>query len=112
MYQDEKTPIKAGDVRSGDDVAIFLGFATAPTAISVEHLFGVVAAATPKAIRLRLDAVRGATRNLWLPRRALVHVSRDRIGVHARLARWWRPDDTQAIVLDACRHLGSLDVAS
>lgn len=101
---DEPTYIPAAEIADGESLSVLLATATAPTALTVEHLFGTVVDARPKALRVQFEARRGATRSLWLPRRALVRVERDRHGVHARLARWWRADDYQERVLAACRH--------
>lgn len=102
--------IKAAELVSGDALSIFIGAATAPNAVAVEHLFGTIMDARPKAIRLQLDAARGAPRSLWLPRRALTHLVRDQHGVRSTMARWWRPDERQARVVDTCRHIGMVSV--
>jgi hypothetical protein len=101
-------PIKAAELASGDSVSIFIGAAMAPNAVAVEHLFGTIMDARPKAIRLQLEATRGAARSLWLPRRALTHLVRDQHGVRSTMARWWKPDDRQARVVNSCRHVGTI----
>lgn len=108
MNTHSEQQIKATDLASGDSVSIFIGGATAPNAVAVEHLVGTIMDARPKAIRLQLEAVQGATRSLWLPRRALTHIKRDRYGVRSTMARWWKPDDRQARIVNACRHVGIL----
>lgn len=112
MHTDEQQSIKAADVAEGESVAILVDAATAPNAVAVEHLHGTVIECRPRAVCLALEAVRGSTRRLWLPRRALVKLRRDRFGVHGQLARWWTPDDYQARILDRCRHVGILTAAA
>ncbi len=94
--------IKAADLASGDAVAIFLGGSA--TAADV-RLVGRILDARPKAIRVQLEAARGAPRSLWLPRRALTHLVRDRQTVQSTMARWWRPDERQAGIVDACSEI-------
>ncbi len=69
-----------------------------------EQLVGQVAHATPRAVRVQLEAARGGTRPVWLPRRALVHLVRRGEAVRADLASWFRPDPDQARVLAECGH--------
>jgi len=97
--------IKAADVVSGDTVSILLTSFSVHNNAADEQLLGTVMDTTPKALRVQFEAVRGATRSMWLPRRALTHTMRDRTGVQSKLARWWRPDDRQAVVLDRCTHV-------
>lgn len=108
MHNEFSQSIKASELASGDSLAILIGSATAPNAVAVEHLFGTIVDTTPKAIRVQLEAVRGATRSLWLPRRALTHLVRDRQGIRSKMARWWSADDRQAGILNACRHVDVL----
>lgn len=103
--------LKASELASGDTLAILIGTATAPNAVAVEHLFGTIMDTTPQAVRVQLEAVRGATRSLWLPRRALTHLVRDRQGVRSKMARWWKADDRQERILSGCRHVGTVSVA-
>lgn len=102
--QRELTSIKSTEIAGGDELAVMLASHDAMDVLTVERLLGTVTDTTPKALRIQFEARRGATRSLWLPRRALVHVERDRVRVRARLARWWCPDDYQTRILDACRH--------
>ncbi len=97
--------IKSTDIEDGEYVSILVAGAAAASSVTTEHLFGTVMAATPKALRLQLEPVRGNPRSLWLPRRALTHVARDRAGVRSTIARWWKPDERQSSILRGCVHV-------
>lgn len=105
---DTDNKIKARDIVQGDHLSILTGALAAPSAVATQHVFGTVTATTPKALRVHLDAERGPPRGLWLPRRALTHLVRDRHGIRSKLGSWWQPNQFQARTLDACRHVAVL----
>lgn len=95
------TALPCSSVVRGDQLIIALPYEaidTQPTAA----IAGVVVGTTPKAIRLNLAAERGGSQSLWLPRRALTRLTRDKRGLRADLARWWRPDERQRGAVQAC----------
>lgn len=64
-----------------------------------------VAAASPKAIQIRITTSRGSRRRLWLPRRAITNTAQVKTGAVAVLAGWFKPNDIQAAILaDVLRH--------
>lgn len=101
--QNDSIPIKASAIALGETVSIRLKTGSGePEAF----LMGDIVASTPKAVRMQLIPHNGPGRRVWLPRRALTHLVRDRNGVQSAMARWWAPNEAQAPIIDACRHTG------
>lgn len=97
--------IRSTDLAEGDSIALLSDAPDNADTDEAGQFFGTVVEARPRSVRIELEAVRGATRRLWLPRRALVKLKRDRSGVRGQLARWWIPDDYQAGILNRCQHV-------
>jgi hypothetical protein len=88
-------------IANGDSLSVYMPPASQNAAGA--NFAGEVVHCTIKAVRVRLDAARGGSHSLWVPRRALIHLRRNGSKVAADLARWWQPDPEQARVLYACQ---------
>jgi|GEM_PF-4752705 len=103
MNDSSEQVVKASDVARGDRLRLSL-YVPRDDRTGEDFKFQAkVVEETPKAVRVQLEAARGSSRGLWLPRRALTHLVRGRHGVRARLARWWTPNEHQVGTLAACR---------
>jgi hypothetical protein len=95
---------------NGALISIFLGGATAPSAVAVSHLFGRVAEVRDRAVRLELDPEGGGRPwTIWLPRKALVARKGGSGGYE--LARWFKPDARQARAIERCAWVAGVSCA-
>jgi len=84
--------MNSAQISPGDNFSIFLGGATAPSAIYTSHLHCSVVSVTEKAVQVRAYNSRGVlgTTTCWFPRRALITwKGDDQYGWRCKLAHWF-----------------------